>query len=480
MDTYDVVVIGGGPAGENAADYAIRGSSRTAVLVEHELLGGECSYWACMPSKALLGPGAALARASGLPGAAERLAGTAPDVRAVLGWRDEVTGGRDDAGQVSWARSANIEVIRGGARIVGEREIEVCDRRLRARHAVVVATGSTASIPPVSGLAQARPWTSRDATNLTEVPGRILVLGGGVVGCEAATWLTDLGSAVTMAVRGSRLLPNAEPFVSEQIADGLTARGVDVRFGTQIVAVERPDAADTGYGRRHGGPARITLDGPDGTAEVTVDEILVAAGRRPATAGLGLATVGLEDGAAIAVDDHLTVPGTDWLYAVGDVNGRNALTHMGKYQARVAGEVIAARAEGRAITGDRYAASADHHAVPQVVFTRPELGSVGRTERQARADGIDVLIAETDIAVAGSYLLGPDYRGHAKLVVDRDRGVVVGASFLGASTGELVHAATIALVGEVPVDRLWHSVPSYPTVSEVWLRLLEQIHPKLV
>ncbi|MXP21909.1 SidA/IucD/PvdA family monooxygenase [Gordonia sp. HNM0687] len=472
--TYDVVVIGGGPVGENAADYAIRGSERTAVIIEHQLVGGECSYWACMPSKGLLGPGAALAAAQALPGARERLSDVAPDPSAVLARRDTITSGRDDSSQVEWAQNAGIDVIRGHGRIVGDRKVSVGDRHIRAREAVVIATGSIASIPPVAGLREALPWTSRDATNLIDIPERIVVLGGGVVACEAATWLLDLGvRELTMAVRGSRLLPKDEPFVGEMVANSLTERGADIRFGTELDRVERPDAADSGYGRLHGGPARVTLRGSGDTLEV--DEILVAAGRAPATADLGLGAIDLPDTGPLTVDDHLIVSGHPWLYAVGDVNGRVALTHMGKYQARVAGDVIAARAEGRNLDSSRYSAFADHSAVPQVVFTRPEVAAVGITEQQARDDGVDVTVADMDIAVAGTYLLDPEYSGHAKLVIDRARDVIIGATFVGAGTAELVHSATVAVVGEVPIERLWHAVPSYPTVSEIWLRLLESL-----
>ncbi|ROZ99093.1 NAD(P)/FAD-dependent oxidoreductase [Gordonia sp. OPL2] len=480
INSYDVIVIGGGPVGENAADYAIRGSDRTAIIVEHELVGGECSYWACMPSKGLLGPGAALARAAGLGGARERVTGTAPDRDATLGWRDSITHSRDDSSQVEWARGAGIEVIRGHGMIVGDREVVVGDRRLRATQAVVVATGSTASIPPISGLREARPWTSRDATNLVEIPERMVILGGGVVACEAATWLLDLGvRELAMVVRGKSLLPKAEPFVGERVADALTERGADIRFGTEISAVERSDVADTGYGRIHGGPARVTLSGGSGdgadASVLEVDEILVAAGRAPGTRDLGLDAIGVDDKGPLQVDDHMTVPAHPWLYAVGDVNGRVALTHMGKYQGRVAGDVIAARAEGRSIDGSRYTASADRDAIPQVVFTRPEMASVGRTESQAREDGIDVVVAEQDISVAGSYLVDPEHSGRAKLVIDRGRDVLVGATFIGTDTAELVHSATVAIVGEVTLDRLWHAVPSYPTVSEIWLRLLDSV-----
>ncbi|TYQ11901.1 UNVERIFIED_ORG: dihydrolipoamide dehydrogenase [Gordonia westfalica J30] len=480
--SYDVVVIGGGPVGENAADYAIRGSDRTAAIVEHELMGGECSYWACMPSKALLGPGNALGEARALGGSRERASASNPEPSGVLEWRDTVTGRldnssttHDDTGQVRWANGAGIEVIRGHGRIVGKKQVQVGDRLLTAREAVVVATGSTASVPPIPGLREALPWTSRDATNILDIPERVVVLGGGVVACEAATWLLDLGvRSLVMAIRGDRLLPKMEPFVGERVVDALREHGADIRFGTTIESVERSDAAATGYGRLHGGPAVVRLTG-DGAGELTVDEILVAAGRAPATTDLGLDSVGLEAKGPLRVDDHLTVPGHPWLYSVGDVNGRNALTHMGKYQARVAGDVIAARAEGRELDGPRYVASSDHAAVPQVVFTRPEISSVGLTRQQAAEAGIDVRVAEGAISVAGSYLLGPDYSGYASLVVDAARDVLVGATFVGSQTGELVHSATVAIVGEVPLSRLWHAVPSYPTVSEVWLRLLDQL-----
>ncbi|MGV9860560.1 dihydrolipoyl dehydrogenase family protein [Gordonia sp. NPDC003425] len=476
-DTYDVIVIGAGPAGENAADYAIRGSDRTALLVESQLVGGECSYWACMPSKALLGAGAALDAAAALPAAQPEIASTRPDSGALFRWRSQMTHQRDDASQVQWADGAGIDVVRGRAVLSGEREIEADGRRLRAREAVVLATGSTPTVPPIEGLADALPWTSRDATNLVEVPERIAVLGGGVVACEAATWLADLGAQVTMVIRGQTLLTSMEPFAGERVSTALTERGVRVEFGSSFSKAVRPEAADTGYGRIHGGPVRLTVTHSDGRPDdiMDVDEVLVAAGRRPATADIGLDTVGIDGGEPLDVDDHLNVGGLDWLYAVGDVNGRAPLTHMGKYQARVAGDVIAARAAGLPTDAERFRASADHTAVPQAVFTRPQVGSVGLTERAARAAGLDVTTSSLDIAVAGSSLAAADYQGHAQLVIDRARDVVVGATFVGPGIDDMVHAATIAVVGEVPLQRLWHAVPAYPTVSEVWLRLLENL-----
>ncbi|ONM48372.1 dihydrolipoyl dehydrogenase family protein [Nocardia donostiensis] len=469
---YDVIVLGGGPAGENAAAYAVAGSARTAVLVEPERLGGECSYWACIPSKALLRPGEVLAGARAMPGIDPGGLGVA----AVLARRDAFIHGRDhdDSGQVQWAADNGIDVVRGAGRLIGPRQVGVDGRTLTARHAVVLATGSRPNIPEVPGLGAALPWTSRDATNMAEVPGRVVLVGGGVVACEAATWLSSLGAQVTMLVRGNALLAAAEPFAGKRVADALTERGVVIRFGAEPARVARRGAADTGEGRIHGGPVTVTVHTADGATELEADELVIAAGRAPDTEELGLESVGLPSG-HLDVDDHLAVRGVDgnWLYAVGDINHRAALTHMGKYQARVCGDVIAARADDRPLAGPRFTATADHRQTPQVVYSTPEVASVGLTEAAARRAGYPVEVVETDIAVAGSSLIRDDYSGHAKLVIDTGTDTLLGATFVGPDVGEQLHAATIAVVGQVPLERLWHAVPAFPAVSEFWLRLLE-------
>ncbi len=487
-DTFDVIVIGGGPPGENVAQYAIRGSDRTVVVVEKELVGGECSYWACMPSKALLRPGEVLDSARNMPGVQSLVGDASLDVAAVLARRDSFNSGLDDSSQISWAAGLGIDVIRGTARLAGAKTVEVTGldgavRTLHARHAVVLGTGTTATVPPIPGLADARPWTSRDVTNLHVVPRRVVVVGGGVVACEAATWLSALGVAeLTLIGSAPELLARNEPFAGALVRESLTGRGVTVLVGATVEKVQRENPADTGYGQVHGGQVTVTWSGSDGGGgTVTADEIVIATGRTPASRDLGLDSIGLagrvkDNHGYIEVDDHLTVTGVDgeWLYAIGDLNGRALLTHMGKYQGRLAGAVIGARAEGRPVDGAWFTDRADHDQVPQVTFTDPQVGSVGVTQEQAEQAGRKVRAVEYDMAaLAGTALLRDGYTGRAKLVVDAEREVLLGATFAGPDISDLVHAATVAVVGEVPLATLWHAVPSYPTPSEVWLRLLE-------
>jgi dihydrolipoamide dehydrogenase len=453
----DVIVVGGGAVGENVADYAARGGL-TPMIIEAELLGGECSYWACMPSKALLRTGHAVA-------ALRRLPGTSPefDPLAVLTRRDAIAHNWDDSGQVEWAEGAGIAVRRGRARLTGTRTVTVDGEQLTARRAVALCTGSLPVRPPVPGLDTVRTWSSRDATSTKEIPPRLGVLGGGVVGCELAQAFRRLGSAVTLLQRGPALLAALEPFAGERVAAALRTEGVDVRLDAALDSVAAA-----------GDAVQLHV----GAETITVDELLVATGRRPNTADLGLESFGLEAGAALAVDDSGLVDGVDgqWLYAAGDVTGRAPLTHQGKYDARIAGAAIAARAAGQPVDTapwGEHAATADHAAVPQVVFTDPEVAAVGLTESRARDAGRDVRVVDLPIAVGGSTLQADGYDGAARLVVDREREVLLGATFVGQDVAEMVHAATVAVVGEVPMARLWHAVPAYPTISEVWLRLLE-------
>lgn len=469
--THDVVVIGAGSTGENVADYAHQGGLSVA-LVEADLVGGDCSYWACMPSKALLRPPQAVSAARAVDGARQAVTGDL-DVPAVLSRRDSFTSHWHDAGQAAWVEGIGVELVRGSGRLAGERQVDVsragaARRRLTAAAAVVVCTGSEPAMPPVPGLAGARPWTTKDAASARSAPARLAILGGGVAGCEMATAWCALGAReVSILEQEPTLLPGYEPQAAARLAGALSARGVTVRTGARVERVSRD-----------GGRGTVTLALGDGSALVA-DELLVAAGRRPRTGSIGLEVVGLEPGSWLAVDDgcRVTAVAEGWLYAAGDVNHRSLLTHMGKYQARICGDAIAARAHGEPadpVPWGPYAATAGKAAVPQVVYSDPAVAAVGLTEAQATRRGLPVASVEYELGdVAGAALYADGYSGWAKLVVDAERQVVLGATFVGPAVAELLHAATVAVVAEVPLSRLWHAVPPYPTISEVWLRLLE-------
>jgi dihydrolipoamide dehydrogenase len=473
VSDYDVIVIGAGAIGENVADRAVQGGMRT-VIVEAELVGGECSYWACMPSKALLRSGTLLETVRAVPGAAEAVTGKL-DVPQVLKRRTTVTSDWKDDGQVEWLESAHVALVRGHAVFTGPKALTVTASdgtvtELTANHAVAVATGSLPRLPDTPGLAEAEPWTSRDATSAQQVPVSLAIIGGGVVAAEMATAYTSFGTHVTLIARGG-LLANQEPFAGEAVAARLSKAGADLRLGTTVERVEPGEPGEAGH----------TLLLSDGSA-VVAEKILVATGRVPRSGDLGLEAIGLPAGEYLATDDSMRVLGpdgapVDWLYAAGDVTGRALLTHQGKYQARIAGDAIAARALGKPVDTSPWgvhSATADHAAVPQVTFTSPEVASVGLTAAAAEKRGIRTRVVDYDIGgVAGATIHSDGYEGTARAVVDEDRRVLVGVTFVGADVGEMLHAATIAVAGEVPIERLWHAVPSYPTLSEVWLRLLE-------
>jgi len=465
-DIFDVIVIGAGPVGMTAATRAVRGGLSAAV-VERRLAGGECEYYGCIPSKAMLLPVELADEVDRMPGVAR----DAPiDAQAVFARRDDFVFHHDDTTVVNAIRDYPATFVRGQGRLAGELRTEVTApdgsvRSLQARHAVVLATGSDPYVPDLPGLRDAHPWTNREVTSAEQAPKRLIVIGGGAVACEMAQAMHSLGAEeTTMLVAGERLLRKTEPFAGDLVAKSFEDAGIDVRLGRFVTQVERPVPA---------GPVIVQTD--DGS-QVEADEILVGTGREPVVRGIGLETIGVEVDGAIQVDSTMRAAAVPdgWLYAIGDVNGRNQLTHMGKYQARICGDVIAARAKGLPDDGPRLHDVADDKGAPQAIFTDPQVIAMGRTEAKARADGFNVRAVEYDVGdVIGAQLQADGYSGRAKAVVDEDNRTLIGFTLVGPAVVDHLHAATIAVTAEVPIDSMWHAVPAFPTASEFWLSLME-------
>ncbi len=462
-----MIVIGAGAVGENVAERVVKGGLE-AIIVESELVGGECSYWACMPSKALLRSTAVLHAARNVDGAKQAVAGDV-DVAAVLKRRDSFTSNWDDSGQVKWLDEAGVTLRRGYARLVSERTVEIAGKdggveRWEARQAVVLANGSVPTIPKIDGIDDVRTWGTREATSAKSIPQRLAVLGGGVAGVELAQAFARLGSSVTIIARGGLLSAFPREAVA-LVSAALEDDGITLLLNTTTSALSQE------------GDGRISV-AIEGGEPVVADEVLVSTGRHPATSDIGLDSVGVTAKKLnVGTDGRVQEVALGWLYAVGDVAGKVLLTHQGKYEARMTGDAIAARAKGKlgneVAAWSPYAATADELAVPQVVYTDPEIVMVGLSESQARDAGLNVRAVAIEMSVGGTSLHADGYKGWAQIVVNEDRGVLVGVTFVGQDVSEMLHAATIAIVGEVPLDRLWHAVPAYPTMNEVWLRLLE-------
>jgi pyruvate/2-oxoglutarate dehydrogenase complex dihydrolipoamide dehydrogenase (E3) component len=443
MQTHEVdtVVIGMGPGGEDVAGQLAE-AGQQVVGVEHHLVGGECPYYGCIPSKMMI-------RAADLLAEARRvdvMAGTAtvaPDFSKVADRiRDEATDDWDDTVAVDRFVGKGGTFVRGRGMLDGVGRVRVGDDVYVARHAVVIATGTSPALPPVSGLAEARPWTNRDIVKVRDVPRSLAVLGGGAIGLELAQAFRRFGSEVTIIEAGPRILGPEEPESSALLTTVLEREGVRVIVGVGASSVRRDQ--------------QVTITLADGT-EVVADELLVAAGRTPNVRGLGLDSVGLDEEArpSFTVDDHLRVQGVERLWAVGDIAGHGAFTHMAVYEAGVAVDSILGRTSPR---------TAQWHAVSRVTFTDPEVGSVGMTEAQARAAGLNVRVGLADSSTSSrGWLHGEGNDGLMKLVEDADRGVLVGATSMGPRGGEVLGLFNLAVHARVPISELRSMIYAYPT-----------------
>ncbi len=445
-EQFDAIVIGMGPGGEVAASRLLAAGRRVAVI-ERQLIGGECGYWACIPSKTLLRP----PEACGEVDRAAGVAGARLDWPATRDYRDYMIRHLDDSKQVEGYAEQGATVIKGTACITGPGAVEVDGRSLSA-HDIVIATGSDAAVPPVQGLDAVPVWTNREATTLTEIPSRVVMLGGSAVGTELGTFLHRFGAQVTIVERSATLLSREEPRVGELLAERMRAEGIDVRTSASATTAHR-DGADT----------VITLD--DGT-QLRCDVVVVGAGRRPRTAELGLDAIGvtLGDNGEIRVDEYCRA--AEGLWAIGDVTAIMPFTHVAKYQARIATDAILGRPR-----------AASYHGIPRVVFTDPEVAAVGLTHAQAQQQGLRTTSVELNLAnaIARPWTYEQNPQGHLGLLADADQRVLLGAWALAPMAGEWIHQAALAIRTRTPLDILLDQVAQFPTYSEGFLAALDKL-----
>ncbi len=443
---FDVIVVGMGPGGEVAASQLLAAGKRVAV-VERELIGGECGYWACIPSKTLLRP----PETKGEVDRAAGVAGAQLDWPATRDYRDYMIRHLDDANQVAGYEKAGAAVFKAAARITGPGTVELDGQTLTAEH-LVIATGSDAVVPPIEGLDQAPVWTNREATTLTDIPRRVVMIGGSAVGVELGLFLRRYGADVTILERSGRLLSREDPRPGELTEQYLSGEGIDVRTGSTAGRV-----------RREGGDTVVEIDGGD---EVSCDVIIVGAGRRPRARDLGLETVGVQLGehGEIVVDEHCRA--TERVWALGDVTGVMPFTHVAMYQARVVADNILGTPR-----------RARYEGIPRVVFADPELAAVGLTSAQAEGQGRAVVSAEVDLrdAIARPWTYEKDPRGHLGVLADRDARVLLGAWAVGPQASEWIHTAALAVREQIPLERLLDQVAQFPTYNEGYLKALQQL-----
>jgi pyruvate/2-oxoglutarate dehydrogenase complex dihydrolipoamide dehydrogenase (E3) component len=445
-DRFDVAILGAGPAGEHAA-YALVNAGKNVVLVERELIGGECSNWACIPSKTLLRPTEVREEST-------RAAGTRT---AELDWpelsryRDYMTSAGDDSARVKNYDEMGVTVIKGDGRIAGPGHLDVDGRSVEADH-ILISTGSAPVIPPIDGLADAGYWTNREATALKEIPSSVVVIGGGPVGVELAQFLRRFGTEVAIVQGAQRLADREDPRVGDLLREALEKDGIDVRTSAHAQRVVRE-----GDGRV------VTLD--DGS-KLRGQQVLLAVGRRPRATDLGLDALELEPGphGEVPIDERCQV--TDGVWAAGDCTGTMLFTHLAKYQARVA----VAGMLGRPV-------AADYRAIPRVIFTDPEVASVGLTESQAREQGRPVACATLDLtsAIARPSTYEQDPRGEMGIVADCEQRILLGAWAVSPLAGEWIHQAVLAIKAQVPIDVLLDTVAQFPSYSEAYLSALQAL-----
>jgi pyruvate/2-oxoglutarate dehydrogenase complex dihydrolipoamide dehydrogenase (E3) component len=446
-ERFDVILLGMGPGGETAAGRLIKGGKKVAV-VEKELIGGECAYWACIPSKTLLRPPEAKSEA-------RRAFGTTTptlEMNELFDYRDSMIRNLDDSGQIEGYEKRDVTVVKGEGRISGPGKVEVNGETLETDH-IIVATGSEPNIPPVEGLDEVTVWTNREVTTTREVPDRVLIIGGGPNGVEASQWLSRFGSEVTIVQSPERLMNREDPEAGRLVQDALEDEGIRVLTGRKAVKA-----------RKDGESAIIQLG--DGT-EIETDVVVIAAGRKPRAEGTGLETVGIEaDGRGLPIDDHCRLDGIPGLWALGDVTGVALFTHVALYQGRIVADNILGK-ERRA----------DYRGIPRVAFSDPEVAACGLTEERAREEGIDVAVATLDVtkAIARPWTYEEEPRGTLSLIADREQRVLVGAWAVAPLAGEWIHQASQAIRAEIPIETLLDSVAQFPTYSEAYLEVLEKL-----
>lgn len=469
--SFDVICIGSGWAGRVLAARIVK-AGLSALIVESELFGGDCPFWACVPSKVLLRSPEVLNAAKGVGGARERVNGDNVDTSAMFKRRDMITMGWDDTeGLIPLIESTGAHMVRGVGKLAGEKKVQVIPNQgeavlLDARLAVVLCTGSSPVIPNVPGLREANPWTPRDATSASYVPEHLIIVGGGVVGSEMATAYSSFGAKVTVIASSTEILAGVDSEAGKIVRESLEARGVSFHLSAKVIKVQRP-AED-----------KVIVELSSGSS-LSGSEILLAAGRKANLEEIGLEDVRVRvEGRFLPVDEHLRVRGVEgkWLYAAGDLNGRAPLTHISKYHAAVAANAILANAKGESDEGDEWSnnsATADKKAVPQVIFTDPVVASVGLTRTAAKAQGLSFREITAPMTSPGYNIHSDEPASSwAQWLLDDDNRLV-GATFVGTDAAEVLHASTMAIVGGITLDRMMHAIPSFPTLSWMYYNLMD-------